>query len=600
MNTDTNILFINMPTLTVKQIMGHSTSRQIKAFPFGILYLSAVLKEQKHKGEIGCVDYLPIAHDIFRSDLDGTIRSEALKAASSWTPDILAFSFSMSSSWEFFNHSLPIIKEIWPEATIIVGGMHASNTVEHLLNNHDHMVDFVIAGEAEKAFPHLVEFLASGNSNFIISGVHARKQIDRNDCDEKPVVTSFMEMDVNEIPFPDYSLIDVSHYSGEESAGKHLFWDEINADSAQQRDASLFTSRGCPYHCTFCAAWTIHGRKMRLREPENVVAEMQLLNKEYGINHFHIYDDLPLVNKKRCDALLGAMSQSGIKNQKISFTQTFYVNTTSEDTIDAVIEYTNIPTISFAVESATRTMQKQIRKHVKLEKAAKLIKYAQSRGLIVTINIILGFPNETRELMQETVDEVKNYLQPNWTQYHIATPIVGTPMYDSFVEAGCIEDGPSSWMETLTNSRYFDSPWIGKDELNDFRYRANLDSNFVHNYDLQIGNYEHALSTFGAVVKLYPFQIYALNGMRNAHIGMGELDKADELRKRIRNAVFTDERAADHLIKYGDMFPEVLKFFTNREEIKPLIKDIDPIVLQDPETMISWLDTLDQEKYKQR
>ena len=93
---------------------------------------------------------------------------------------------------------------------------------------------------------------------------------------------------------------------------------------------------------------------------------------------------------------------------------------------------------------------------------------------------------------------------------------------------------------------------------------------------------------------------FALAGMGDAHRALGELDKADELRKRIRNAVFTDERAADHLIKYGDMFPEVLKFFTNREEIKPLIKDIDPIVLQDPETMISWLDTLDQEKYKQR
>ena len=90
---DQNILFVNLPTLSIQQIMSHDTSRQIKAFPFGILYLSGVLKNMKHRGQIACVDYLPIEHEIFRGGLDEVIQSEAKKAVGEWSPDILAFSF---------------------------------------------------------------------------------------------------------------------------------------------------------------------------------------------------------------------------------------------------------------------------------------------------------------------------------------------------------------------------------------------------------------------------------------------------------------------------------------------------------------------------
>jgi tetratricopeptide (TPR) repeat protein len=202
--------------------------------------------------------------------------------------------------------------------------------------------------------------------------------------------------------------------------------------------------------------------------------------------------------------------------------------------------------------------------------------------------------------MQETVDQVNTFLKPNWTQFHIATPIVGTPMYDSFVEADCIEDGPSSWMKTLTNARYFDSPWIKKDEMNEFRYKANLECNFVKNYDLNTKNYKNAVTLFSAVAKLYPFQIYALNGLISAHKGLGNYKEAEKLEKQIKEVVYTDPRARDHLIKYGYMFPEVTKMFYHDNKLIDLC-DTQSISLEsNPETMITWLDTLDKEKYKDR
>jgi radical SAM superfamily enzyme YgiQ (UPF0313 family) len=558
LDTHQNILFINPPTLPLKDLIEGTTSRQIRAFPFGILYLSATLKELGHKGEISCVDYLVIDPDEFRNNFNKTLITEAKKANKGKDPDILAFSLSMSTSWEFFDYSIRVFKEEWPNATLIVGGMHASNTIKHLLANHDGLVDYAIAGQAENAFAQLLSALEQGYTNVDIPGVYYKEKIAFTEAG-KALVIPFLDLDVDEIPLPDWDIINLRAYTGEESAGSHLFWDELNVDSKQSYDASLFTSRGCPFHCTFCAAWTIHGRKMRFRAPESVVEEMNILNKEYGVNHFHIYDDLPLLTPKRTHELLSAMKSTDIEDLRISFTQTFYVNTTTEEIIDAVMDYTGIKTISFAVEAGTKEMQKKIRKNVKLEKAERLIRYAQSRGLIVTINIILGFPEETQELMQQTVDLVRDYLHPNWAQYHVATPIVGTTMYDQFVEAGCIEDGPYAWMQTLTNHRYFDSPWISKEGMNEFRYIANLDTNFVHNWDLECGAYDNAYHLFEGVANLYPFQIYAWDGLRRVELARGNVEAAELHTQKIKEMVATNTRAVEHLTKYGHMFPKVVE-----------------------------------------
>lgn len=565
-----HVLFVNMPTIPLADIFSETTSRVVKAFPFGILYLSASLKKARHIGKIACVDYAVADYSALRTDFDETIRSLATNATHPHIPDVLAFSFSYSPSWEFFDRSLHILKRIWPKAKVIVGGMHASNTIEHLLEHHDHLIDFVVAGEAENTLPQLLNAIVNDESASHICGVHSRNAIQR-DIHGKLTIASCIETDVNDLPFPDWSILDMDIYTGKTASGSHIFWDVLNTNDISDLDASLFTSRGCPYKCTFCASSTIHGRKMRVRSPQNVVSEMRLLNQHYGVNHFHIYDDLPLITKKRTHELLGAMRSSGIGNLKISFTQTLYINTTTEEIIDAIIESTGSNSVSFAVESGSPKIQKIIGKNVQLDKAAKLIRYAQSRGLFANINIILGFPGETQEDMQETISFVHQHLKPSWTLFHIATPIVGTAMYQQFLEAGCIVDSQETWKRTLTNNRFFDSPWISADDLNELRYRANLECNFIHNYEIQAGNYARSSKLFDSVLKLYPFHIYALDGIRRAKALAGDSHGARQTEESIRGLVRDDIRSRELLEKYGDLFPEVVRIAIPQAKVSPLV-----------------------------
>lgn len=556
-----HILFVNMPTIPLADIFNETTSRVVKAFPFGILYLSASIKQAGHHGKIACADYAVVDHSGLRMNFDETICALAMSAMRPHTPDVLAFSFSYSPSWEFFDRSLHILKRIWSEAKVIVGGMHASNTIEHLLENHDQLVDFVVAGEAENALPRLLRAITNGDDVSHICGVHTRGAIQR-DAHGQIAIASCMETDVNDLPFPDWDILDMDIYTGKTAHSSHIFWDVLNTNEGGDLDASLFTSRGCPYKCTFCASNTIHGRKMRVRSPQNVASEMCLLNERYGVNHFHIYDDLPLITKKRTHELLGAMRGSGISNLKISFTQTLYINTTTEEMIDAIVESTGGNAVSFAVESGSPKIQKLIGKNVHLDKAARLIRYAQSRGLFANINIILGFPGETVEDMQETINFVHEHLKPSWTLFHIATPIVGTVMYQQFLEAGCIVDGPETWKRTLTNNRFFDSPWISANDLNELRYRANLECNFIHNHEMQAGNYSNAVRLFDSVLKIYPFHVYALDGIRRATALAGDSCGARAIEESMKTLVHDDSRAQELLEKYGDLFPDVVRITT--------------------------------------
>ena len=125
--------------------------------PLGITYLSAILKKQFPE----CVDqyiadYVEEQNTVDEfSSVDDWIVAVAQKAAKT-SPDIIAISLMFSTAYKLFKHLVAHYRRLWPQATIVVGGIHATNCTQYLLDTTPE-VDYVFRGESEVAMAKFVQ-----------------------------------------------------------------------------------------------------------------------------------------------------------------------------------------------------------------------------------------------------------------------------------------------------------------------------------------------------------------------------------------------------------------------------------------------------------
>ena len=285
------------------------------------------------------------------------------------------------------------------------------------------------------------------------------------------------------------------------------------------------------------------------------------MHERYGVTLFMPEDDLLTVHKGRVLELFGAIRDERA-DWELQFPDALSVNTLDEEIIDILVE-AGMRILVLAIESGSVEVQRKvIKKNCNLEKAQRLVAYGKKKGLIVRCYFILGFPGETRAQMDETVAFAK-LLGADWCTFKHATPLVGTVMYDEFIEAGCIVDGPETWAHTIYDERWFDAPNISAGDLNDLCYRTNLDVNFIHNPNLINGDYDRARGIFEDIVRRHTFHVVGWYCLAKSYRGLGEVDKAawaeDQLFEQVRN----DHRAAEMLERYGSLMPDLAMRETN-------------------------------------
>lgn len=212
---------------------------------------------------------------------------------------------------------------------------------------------------------------------------------------------------------------------------------------------------------------------------------------------------------------------------------------------------------ALAIESGSAYTQKEIiKKNCNLEKAKKLVSYIKNKGVYVRCLFILGFPGETRGLMEETVAYAKS-LNADWCVFSIASPLIGSEMYSQFLDMGCISDDPSSWGKSTYSQRTFNTPEMTADELNEFAYRANLECNFLENPNFVEGNYEKALDLYRDITLKFPFHIVAWYCSMLCETALGRSTDARNTREKINNLLATNPVSIEMYQKYRDLMPQI-------------------------------------------
>lgn len=552
------VAFVYVPNTLYDEIINLGVSAPFLSMPLGLMYLSAALK-QRTDAEVFLIDYT-VAASKLRDDLVNGKRDlgeyrkgpsrflieTASAAAKGRVPKVIAVTLCFSTSLPIALQIVEHLSRLWPDALVVFGGNHATNDVSYLLRHPD--IDFVCRGEADWAFPEFINALAESDEPSV-KGFYSKCDI----AEGKPTsVNCDYPEDLDELPFPDWDLIDVDGYQNTNKKYTIDLWSREDT-----RCFSILTSRGCFFNCTFCASHTVHGRKLRLRSVENVLAEINEIYNRFGITLFIPQDDLFVGNKKHSLALLAGIKGLGIPNLEIQLPSALAINTLDEEIIEAMCE-AGIKIFSTAVESGSSYTQRHlIKKRVNLDRARRLVKYANNRNLYTRVNWIIGFPHEKMEYIQETVDFIRT-LGADWNNINLATPLLGSEMFEQFREMGVLDFDSRNWINTYLK-RGFDTEDFKSEELNQILYRLNLEVNFLRNRQMRLGDWELALQVFTYVVNLHHFHIVAHYQILLCLEKLGRHKEARLRLEHIHHLVTTLDSSKEMLHKAGDMFPDMVE-----------------------------------------
>ncbi len=408
--------------------------------PLGPLYLGAAL--ERHGMEVRLFDALA-EPDLTRAPgrdplvrfgaSDERIRGEI----ESFRPDVVGINNPFTDHLPFALAAARLARDAAPGARVVVGGPHASNDPESVLDAEP-CVDVAFRGEGEIAFPALVRALISGAPLGAIPGTVFRSGggIEHGAPPERVA-------DVDALGFPAYPLVDLEKYFAlfeRGFASKFAF-----GRPGSNRRVSIITSRGCPYRCTFCDAPKLAGHAFRAHTPEHVIEHVRLLRSRYGVRHLHINDDNVTVNRARFRKIL-----EGLRSEFRDVTWDTPNGVRADDLDDdlvALAKQAGCTYMILGVESGDPdVLARIVDKRLDLDAVIAAARSCKKVGLDVHAFYLLGMPGETRAQMQRTLDFAGWLLREYGVVPHVnvVEPHVGTKVHEIATARGYLTEPLSS------------------------------------------------------------------------------------------------------------------------------------------------------------
>ena len=306
---------------------------------------------------------------------------------------------------------------------IFIGGVHISTLPTSL----DKVFDFGIIGEGEETILEVVK-------NFEENGLKNLKKIKGLVFYEnnKITFTGLREViePIDKIPIPDRSFLNK----------EYLNQIVVTRDKKSGHFANMFTSRGCPYRCTFCSTarfWS----KIRFNSPKRVVEEIKYLINDYNVKQISILDDLFTMNLPRLKEIAKIIKEERL-NEKVSFICCQRTNQLSDELFQ-LLKDINVTCTYFGFESGSNRMLKEYRKGTTVEQNIKAIKQCEKFGLRFSGSIIFGAPNETLEDMDKSLELIDIIIKSKavdnvWTM--VMMPFPGTELWEVAKKRGVVSD----------------------------------------------------------------------------------------------------------------------------------------------------------------
>lgn len=403
--------------------------------PLGLLYLAGHL-EKHSEHQVAVIDSQ--VEELSYEALEARIRDAA--------PDVVGLT-AMTMTLIDVLKTARTVKAVRPHARVVLGGPHVHLFPQETISFED--VDFLVMGEGEEAFKELLDFIDDPERLKDIKGLVFTENGRIVNTGLRPPIE-----DLDALAFPARHLVPYRRYSSLLAAGDCV--------------TTVFTSRGCPFKCTFCDRPHL-GKRFRARSAANVVDELAECVR-MGIDEFLIYDDTFTVDRHRVLEICNDIERRGLD---IRFDIRARVDTVNDEML-ARLAAVGCTGIHYGVEAGTEKILKVLNKGLSIRQVEDVFRMTRHHGIPVLAYFMIGSPGETLEDI-ETTFRVARRLRPDYVHMTVLTPFPGTAIYRMGLESGVIER--DVWREFAERPEpVFEPPHWGEHftraELNDLLTRG--------------------------------------------------------------------------------------------------------------------------------
>jgi anaerobic magnesium-protoporphyrin IX monomethyl ester cyclase len=359
------------------------------------------------------------------------------------------------------------IKAAVPETKLLLVGGHVAALPERTIKEEP--VDFVAGGEGLYTIVELVDALRSSQPDFSkVRGLWYRDGMTVHRGSPAPLLANLD----GEMPGVAWDLLPMQKYRAH---NWHCFG-HLNREPY----AALYTTLGCPYHCTFCciqspfkegelqSGYKESVNTYRYWSPQSVIAQLDTLVQKHGVRNIKIADEMFVLNPAHVRGICDLIIERGYDLNIWAYAR---VDTVRDDMVDK-LKRAGFNWIALGIEAASERVRDEVQKGFEENQVFKTVEKIQSAGINVIGNYIFGLPEDDMESMQATLDLALE-LNCEFANFYSTMAYPGSPLYQMALEKGWpLPETWSGYSQHSVDTLPLPTKYIPAGEVLKFRDRA--------------------------------------------------------------------------------------------------------------------------------
>lgn len=330
------------------------------------------------------------------------------------------------------------IRETDTSAKIIMLGNHPSALPVQTLKEES--VDYVCDGEG----PITILELLKGVSVYDIPGLVFKEEVPGNKHQIVQNSTAPLIQDLdNDLRGNVWNLLPMNHYRA------HM-WQTFSDPSKRTPYASIYTTLGCPFKCSFCMINSqFHSNKYRRFSPDFVVSQIRGLYEVWGVETFKIADEMFILNEEHYTSICKGLINENL-GDKLNIWAYARVDTVKPETLE-LLRSAGFQWLALGIESGSKHVRDGAVKRLRTDDIVGTVRQIQSAGINVVGNYIVGLPDDNLDTVKETYD-LACECNTEWMNVYSAMAYPGSALYTQAVKEGW--KLPSSWAGYSQHNRH--------------------------------------------------------------------------------------------------------------------------------------------------